>query len=90
MHTDSTLRVNKLSQIDARLTRDNTQNATFECDHTLIEECLHMQQSGQGVDIYVRCTWTCTPNKVPDGVLRYALGLSHAPQNSENAFFTLG
>ena len=51
MHTDSTLGVDKVSQIDARLTRDNTQNATFERDHTLIEECLHMQQSGQEVDM---------------------------------------
>ena len=51
MHTGSTLRVDKVSQIDARLTRDNTQNATFKCDHTLLEECLHMQQSGQEVDM---------------------------------------
>ena len=89
MHTDSTLRVDKVSQIDARLTRDNTQNATFECDHTLIEECLHMQKSGQEVDMYgvrgyahqKRCLMGC-----------YGLPwVSHThPQNSENAFFTLG
>ena len=51
MHTDSTLGVDKVSKIDARLTRDKTQNATFECDHTLIEECLDMQQSGQKADM---------------------------------------